>query len=665
MDGAPLHEVKGDAASPYSRLLWILALLAGAGFALLLGSLVQSSLRANTARDNATAWQLHTYQVMLTAERLQSAVFDAQRSRRGVVLNNGRDPALLVPYHAAAAKVPGLVRELRRLTADSPEQQQRITAIEALVATQLGRMADLSTATRQKASIVSAGSTSSSEITTNQIRVAVAGVVDREQQLLLSRNARVRAADAEVKAAARSLSFSGLALLIIALVTGTFAINALLRARRAAAEAGEAVRGRAALEAAVAERTAEIAASNTKLRQEIAAKQAAEAQIRQMQKLESIGQLTGGIAHDFNNMLSIIIGSLDLAVRRLNDTDGRVRKYIDNATDGAKRAAALTARLLAFSRQQALAPEPIDANLFVSNISELLRRTLGEGVLIETVLAGGLWRTYADASELENAVVNLAVNARDAMNGVGKLTIETANTHLDDAYAQQHADVTPGQYVVVCVTDTGGGMPDEVIEKAFDPFFTTKAVGKGTGLGLSQVYGFVKQSGGHIKIYSEAGKGTTVKLYMPRWTGADAVAREVLPDAELPVAVDGEIIVVVEDEERVRLVTVDALRDLGYQVVHAADGREALTLLSTMDRVDLLFTDIVMPNMNGRELADAARFHREGIKVLYTTGYTRNAVVHNGMLDADVAFLPKPFTVQALAVKVRQVLDGGGVNRRV
>ncbi|QXQ06341.1 CHASE3 domain-containing protein [Sphingosinicellaceae bacterium] len=665
MDGAPLIEVNAEAPATYSRISWVLALVAAAGFALLLGGLVQSSLRANAARDNAAAWQLHTYQVMLTAERLQSAVFDAQRSRRGYVINDGRDLALLIPYRAAVAKVPGLIRELRRLTADSPDQQQRITTLDALIAPQLRRMADLSTATRQKATVGNDGSTSAGEVNINQIRAAVARIVDTEQGLLRARNDRVREADAEVKAASRSLSFSGLALLVIALVTGSFAVNALLRARRAAQDAAEAVQARIALEVAVNARTAEIAASNTALRQEIAAKQAAEAQIRQMQKLESIGQLTGGIAHDFNNMLSIIIGSLDLAVRRLNEPDGRVRKYIDNATDGAKRAAALTARLLAFSRQQALAPEPIDANVFVGNISELLRRTLGEGIKIETVLAGGLWRTYADAGELENAVVNLAVNARDAMEGSGRLTIETANTHLDDAYARDHADVTPGQYVVVCVTDTGGGMPAEVIEKAFDPFFTTKSVGKGTGLGLSQVYGFVKQSGGHVKIYSEAGKGTTVKLYMPRWTGADATPRELLPTAAMPVAVDGEIIVVVEDEERVRLVTVDALRDLGYQVVHAGDGREALTLLATMDRVDLLFTDIVMPNMNGRELADAARFHREGIKVLYTTGYTRNAVVHNGMLDADVAFLPKPFTVQALALKVRQVLDGGGVNRRV
>ena len=658
MAGVLTGAAKTAAPTRYSLILWLLALFAAAGFALLLGMLVQSSLRASQARDNAAAWQLHTYEVMLAAERLQSAVFDAQRSRRGYVLNDGRDPALLVPYRAAAAKVPGLVRELRQLSIDSPGQQRRIATIDALIAEQLARMANLSTATRQRTSISTGGSGGAGEVSIDRIRSAIATLVATEQQLLRARNARVHAADAEVKAALRSLSISGLALLLIALITGTLAVSALLRARRAAIVAEEGVRARIVLEAAVTARTAEIAASNDALRQEIAAKEAAEAQIRQMQKLESIGQLTGGIAHDFNNMLSIVIGSLDLAVRRLHDPEGRVLRYIDNAIDGAKRAAALTARLLAFSRQQALAPEPIDANLFVGNISELLRRTLGESIQIETVLAGGLWRTYADAGELENAVVNLAVNARDAMNGAGKLTIETANTHLDDAYAQAHADVAPGQYVVVCVTDTGDGMPPEVIEKAFDPFFTTKPVGKGTGLGLSQVYGFVRQSGGHVKIYSEAGKGTTVKLYMPRWTGTDESPRRADPLAAAPGASAGEVILVVEDEESVRMVTVDALRDLGYEVLHASDGAKALERLDSLPRLDLLFTDVVMPGMNGRELADEARSRREGLKVLYATGYTRNAVVHNGMLDGDVAVLAKPFTIDALALKVRQVLDG-------
>ena len=649
------------AAGWRARALWLVAIVGAVGFALLLTTLITSSQQANRARDAAAAWQVHTYQVMLGAERLQSALFDAQRSRRGYLLNQGRDPALLVPYRIAAARVPRLLAELKMLSRDNAAQTERLARIDALVASQLERMAG----PLVNPGVAIQGSLSAGEVNVSQLRTEIGALIGVEQQLLMIRNERVRTADAAVKSAARSLSISGLMLLALALAAGYVSIASVLRARRVAAEAAELSRARATLEAAVAKRTAEIAAANRALEDQIAAKEAAEAQVRQMQKLESVGQLTGGIAHDFNNMLAIVIGSLDLALRRLNDPEGRVTKYIDNAMDGAKRAASLTARLLAFSRQQALAPEPLDANVFVGNISQLLRRTLGEGIEIETVLAGGLWRTYADAGELENAVLNLAVNARDAMDGKGKLTIETNNTHLDDAYAATHIDVTPGQYVVICVTDTGSGMPAAVIDKAFDPFFTTKTVGKGTGLGLSQVFGFVKQSGGHVKIYSEPGEGTTVKLYLPRWTGPDAQKRDDVIAAESPRARDGEIVVVVEDEENVRLVTVDALRDLGYGVFHANDGREALELLGTLQRVDLLFTDIVMPNMNGRELADEARARRADLKVLYTTGYTKNAVVHNGMLDANVAFLPKPFALSALAIKVRQVLDGGGVNRTV
>ncbi len=384
----------------------------------------------------------------------------------------------------------------------------------------------------------------------------------------------------------------------------------------------------------------------------------AEAQIRQMQKMESIGQLTGGIAHDFNNMLAIVIGSLDIARRRVVDDPDKAISFIDNARGGAARAAALTSRMLAFARQQPLAPESLDANKLVANMSELLRRTLGEQIRIETVLAGGLWRTMADPGEVENALLNLCVNARDAMPEGGKLTIETANTHLDDAYAAGHLEVAAGQYVSICVSDSGAGMPAEVIDRAFDPFFTTKAVGKGTGLGLSQVYGFIKQSGGHVKIYSEIGHGTTVKIYLPRWFGADSSRTAAAPRDE-PAAIGGpsEIILVVEDEVGVRTLSVDALRELGYTVIHADGGGEALRMIDEHPKIDLLFTDIIMPEMNGRQLADRAVARKPELKVLYTTGYTRNAVVHNGVLDPGVAFLPKPFTLDQLATKVRQVLD--------
>jgi signal transduction histidine kinase/ActR/RegA family two-component response regulator len=397
---------------------------------------------------------------------------------------------------------------------------------------------------------------------------------------------------------------------------------------------------------------------------ETEARTEAEGQLRQLQKMESIGQLTGGIAHDFNNMLAVVIGSLDIAQRRSDDRE-RVARSISNAREGAERAAALTARLLAFSRQQPLAPVALDANRLVAGMSELLHRSLGETIEVETVLAAGLWPTYADAGQIENALLNLAVNGRDAMPDGGRLTIETANAHLDDAYARANVDVTAGQYVMIGVTDTGIGMSPEVIAKAFDPFFTTKPVGKGTGLGLSQVFGFAKQSGGHVAIYSELGQGTTVKLYLPRSRVAIAEPAGRIDTAMLPSGRSDEIILVVEDEQRVRHFSVDALRDLGYTAISAPSPLRALTILDEQPSIALLFTDVVMPEMDGRRLADRARIKRPELKVLFTTGYTRNAVVHNGTLDAGVAFLPKPFTVAQLAMKVRETIDGGGVNRPV
>ena len=421
-----------------------------------------------------------------------------------------------------------------------------------------------------------------------------------------------------------------------------------------------------ALERARAE--ADLRALNMTLEERVAQRSVelaeVEATLRQAQKIESVGQLTGGIAHDFNNMLSIVIGSLDMAKRRLATDPARALAGIEHAEEGAHRAAQLTARLLAFSRQQPLAPEVLDPNKLVANMSELLRRTIGETIRIETVLAGGLWPTLIDPGQLENAIVNLCVNARDAMPDGGKLTIETANTHLDDVYAALHAGVEPGQYVVVAVTDTGTGMPPHVIERAFDPFYTTKSVGQGTGLGLSQVHGFVKQSNGHVKIYSEPGEGTTIKLYLPRHFGA-ATERQRLADifGDIPRARDGEVILVVEDEAAVRLMSVDVLESLDYSVVAAADGDQALELLGRHPEITLLFTDIVMPGMSGRVLADRATALRPGLKVLFTTGYTRNAVVHNGTLDPGVAFLAKPFSVDALARKGRAVFNNEGVNR--
>ncbi|HVF16609.1 MAG TPA: ATP-binding protein [Steroidobacteraceae bacterium] len=408
------------------------------------------------------------------------------------------------------------------------------------------------------------------------------------------------------------------------------------------------------LEARVRTRTAELEASNAKLKREIEERERTEEVLRHAQKLEAIGQLTGGVAHDFNNLLTIVIGNMDTIARRIDGADPRLQRAIEHAMEGAHKAAALTQRLLAFARRQPLKPEPADPNRLVQQMSELLYRTLGERIEIETVLAAGIWAIEVDVGQLESAILNLAVNARDAMPDGGKLTIETTNAYVDEAYAREHA-IAVGQYVVICVSDTGTGIPRDVMDKVFDPFFTTKSAGQGTGLGLSQVYGFVKQSGGNVRIYSEANEGTTVKLYLPRYAGKlDLTTARV---GHLLPADRNETILVVEDEERVRQLSVSLLQELGYQVIDAPDGATALALLERTPRIDLLFTDVGLPRMNGRQLADEARRRVPGLKVLFTTGYAKNAIVHHGRLDPDVHLIGKPFTFTELSEKVRAVLD--------
>jgi two-component system, NtrC family, sensor kinase len=385
----------------------------------------------------------------------------------------------------------------------------------------------------------------------------------------------------------------------------------------------------------------------------------AEESLRQSQKLDAIGHLTGGVAHDFNNLLTIIIGNLETAQRQLQSfTDAvhlKLQQRIDSAMHGAERAATLTKRLLAFSRQQPLNPVSIDVNRLLNGLADFLRRALGEDVSLEIVGAGGLWSVEADPGELESAVLNLAVNARDAMPDGGKLTIETSNSYLDDAYCRPYPDVHPGQYVQLSVTDSGVGMGKEIVERAFEPFFTTKQTGQGTGLGLSQVYGFVKQSGGHVKIYSEPGEGTTVKMYLPRFVGAALPAAPGRSEPRRGKA--GECILVVEDDADVRGYVADTLRALGYDVIEAESADEALRRMAQHGPVSLLLTDVVMPGQNGRKLAEAARERQAALKVLYMTGYSRNAIVHQGRLDPGVELLQKPLTSEQLATAVRKILD--------
>jgi PAS domain S-box-containing protein len=390
----------------------------------------------------------------------------------------------------------------------------------------------------------------------------------------------------------------------------------------------------------------------------------AEEALRQAQKMEAIGQLTGGVAHDFNNLLTVIMGGLDTIDRHVRHLPegpavARIQRAGDMALRGARRAAALTTRLLAFSRLQPLDPKPIDANQLLSGLADLLQRTIGETIALEIVSAAGLWQTLADPGELENTLVNLAVNARDAMPVGGRLTLETGNACLDKAYVEALTEpVPPGQYVLIAVSDTGTGMDKATLDQVFEPFFTTKETGKGTGLGLSQVYGFVRQSGGHVRIYSEPGAGTAVKIYLPRlMTALPAMDSQQPPDKSI-IHGGSEAVLVVEDHEDLRSYSAGVLKELGYRVLEAGNGQGALELLQSHQGVDLLFTDVVLPDgMDGRRLADEAARRHPKIKVLFTTGYTRNAIVHHGRLDPGVTLISKPFTYADLAAKVRQILD--------
>ena len=382
----------------------------------------------------------------------------------------------------------------------------------------------------------------------------------------------------------------------------------------------------------------------------------AEDQLRQSQKMEAVGQLTGGIAHDFNNMLTGVIGSLELLKRYIPEgrTD-KIERYIDAATTSAQRAAGLTQRLLAFSRRQSLDVQAVDVNHVVVGMEDLLRRTVGERIGLNIALQAAGWNAVSDANQLESALLNLAINARDAMPDGGQLTIEAANIVLGADSAHAFEDLEPGDYVMLSVTDTGVGMSEEVMAKAFDPFFTTKPIGQGTGLGLSMIYGFARQTGGQVRIFSQVGRGTTVRLYLRRHFGeVEQVGAAAI--AHAPVG-QGETVMVVEDDAAVRMLVIDVLEGLGYHVIHAADGRQAIRLLENAPPIGLLVTDVGLPGMNGRQVAELARKQRPDLKVLFVTGYAEQAAVRSSFLDEGMDIITKPFAVDALAEKVRDMID--------
>jgi len=625
---------------PHRFSLRQLPLTVGIGFAVLAAMVATSAaLAVYLSRQTVHTSAVSSYRRAITD--VLSAARDAEIGQRGFLLTNGNE-AYLEPYNAAAGDLDAAVDRVAQVL---PVRGTRIASeMRPIVAAKLRELQATIDLQRggQRATALEILGSNRGKLNMDRLRA----IGERERRWAIAetddRLARSRMA---------------LQLLVAGLLAGALVVVALslmwMSATRRQLLATE--RARSDAEAALAA-----------LRTENAARETAESQVRQLQKMESLGQLTGGIAHDFNNMLAVVMGGIELAKKRLRSDPDRADKMLDNAREGATRAAKLTARLLAFSRNQPLAPAPLDLNKLLGGMCDMLSRTLGDTVDVQCIYAAGLWRCYADPGEVENAILNLAVNARDAMPDGGKLTVETANAYVDDVYARERRDVTAGQYVLICVSDTGTGMPQDVIDRAFEPFFTTKAVGKGTGLGLSQVFGFSKQSGGHVAIYSESGQGTTIKLYLPRFIGNDGVVTPAREDyVAMPAGKPAEVILVVEDEQRVRHFAVDALRELGYTSISAPTPGEALIALEQQPEITMLFTDIVMPEMTGRELADAALEMRPDLKVLFTTGYTRNAVVHNGVIDIGVAFLAKPYGMRDLACKVRDVLDGGGVNRPV
>jgi nitrogen-specific signal transduction histidine kinase len=395
-----------------------------------------------------------------------------------------------------------------------------------------------------------------------------------------------------------------------------------------------------------------------KVTRDLTEKRDVEEQLRQSQKMEAVGQLTGGLAHDFNNLLMGISGSMEMMqVRIAQGRAGELERYLTAGQGAVKRAAALTHRLLAFARRQTLDPKPINANRLLSDLEELVRRTVGPSVEVEVVGASGLWPTFVDPNQLENAVLNLCVNGRDAMPDGGKLTIETANKWIDERAARRH-DLPVGQYISVCVTDTGVGMRPEVIAKAFDPFFTTKPMGEGTGLGLSMIYGFARQSGGQVRIYSEVGQGTTMCIYLPRHADDALPVDEPQREPSLTALGEGEVVLIIDDEPTIRMLLTDLLTASGYSVIEAPDGPSGMKVLESDTKIDLLITDVGLPGgLNGRQVADAARVKRQDLKILFITGYAENAVMGQSRFQDRMFVMTKPFQMDALARKIQEIIE--------
>ncbi len=645
---------------PAASRRWITPLNVG----LLVGALLAASLiifliiqvaASNTDRDHALERERHSYDIMLVTRSIDSAMARAEASL-GRFATSG-DRGMGTSYYNDWLQAGTLISQLQDMASRDPDEATLVRQLRMLYDAR-GRELGL-TATRAYykqgwPALLLFNNAGHSKLISD-IKRSLDAITEHERNVLQSRYDQSDAAASQSNHLAKLLSLTGVLLVVAACILAWLAWNAIIT-RRHAREEAEAADDRASwLEHAVAERTRALSDANDRLHREMTERAAAEAQLRQMQKMEAVGQLTGGIAHDFNNMLAVVVGGLDLAKRRLEAEAEEVGRHIDNAMEGANRAAALTRRLLGFARAEPLLPEAIDLSQLIEGMSELIDRTLGERVTVETDIEGTIWPVWVDPLQLENAILNLAVNARDAMDGAGLLEISVGNCTLADREVGQ---APAGDYVRIAVTDNGSGMTPEVQERVFEPFFTTKPVGKGTGLGLSQIFGFVRQSAGEVAIRSAVGQGTTVSLYLPRGRGKAApivvptIAHR--PPERLPAAdPQGEPVLVVEDDPRVRVATISAIEELGYRPIGCSSGEEALTLLDQHRDIRLMITDVVMPGMTGPELGAAVRKRHPHIAILFVTGYAGEA----GESDLQgQSVLRKPFTVAALERAVGDAL---------
>jgi len=622
---------------------------------MLLVGLIFMVAMTNRQRDEALAWERHTYDVALLTRTVDATIARSEAALGRYVLNE--DPKTGSLYYVEWRAAGRQIGELQRLVREDQAQRRRIDELKALYGKRGEELSTAATAAaaKQGTAGLSWFFQAGQSPTGPALRAKLTEIAAAERINLRQRMEQTRMFAAQANKLTIWLGWLGLLIGIGAIVLGLLGYRAITERLQARREAESEASRAALLEQAVQERTRELREANHRLRAEAAERAAAEAQLRQVQKMEAVGQLTGGIAHDFNNMLAVIVGGLDLARRKLRAPRREVEFHLDNAMEGATRAAALTRRLLAFARSEPLMPEAVTPARLVNGMLDLVDRSIGERITVQTHFPPEPWHVWADGSQLENAILNLCVNARDAMNGQGQLTIAVENVSLA---ARQVSELGTGEYVRISVTDTGVGIAPEHIERVFEPFFTTKPVGKGTGLGLSQLFGFARQSGGDVTINSTVGVGTTVSIYLPRSlrTAAPAAERARVPviDGNSATAA-GTVILVVEDDPRVSRATVGSLDELGYRPLACASGMEALQMLEQNPSIELVITDVMMPEMTGPELVRVVSDLYPDVAVLFVTGYVGEAGEAEALVGYDL--LRKPFTVAGLAEAVAKALS--------